>query len=154
MRDTKAIAVGYESVIREKELAFDAQLAATEIVRRCERRIGELVREGQGRGEIARVGDIGGTALVGQGFRGSVPGGSRGKDLLRHVTAVDPSTNGKMKSAELEAELEIKRLRSALAAVTCELADCYRLIGVLDSGQAVPGAMCLLRDLRRCRAGR
>jgi hypothetical protein len=87
VRDTKAIAVGYESVIREKELAFDAQLAATEIVRRCERRIGELVREGQGRGEIARVGDIGGTALVGQGFRGSVPGGSRGKDLLRPPSA-------------------------------------------------------------------
>jgi hypothetical protein len=57
VRDTKAIAVGYESVIREKELAFDAQLSATEIVRRCERRIGELVREGQTRGEIRRQGD-------------------------------------------------------------------------------------------------
>lgn len=52
VRNAKAIAVGYEAVIREKELAFDAQLAATEIVRRCERRIGELVREGQARGEI------------------------------------------------------------------------------------------------------
>lgn len=60
VRETKAIAVGYESVIREKELAFDAQLSATEIVRRCERRIGELVREGQTRGEIAKPGDIGG----------------------------------------------------------------------------------------------
>lgn len=52
VRDTKAIAVGYESVVREKELAFDAQLSATEIVRRCERRIGELVREGQRSGTV------------------------------------------------------------------------------------------------------
>lgn len=56
VRDTKAIAVGYESVIREKELAFDAQLSATEIVRRCERRIGELVRAGQKEGAILRRG--------------------------------------------------------------------------------------------------
>lgn len=54
VRETKAIAVGYESVIREKELAFDAQLAATEIVRRCERRMGELVREGQRDGTIRK----------------------------------------------------------------------------------------------------
>jgi hypothetical protein len=52
VRHEKAIAVGYESVIREKELAFDAQLAATEIVRRCERRIGELVRAGQREGTV------------------------------------------------------------------------------------------------------
>jgi len=52
VRDAKAIAVGYVAVIKEKELAFDAQLAATEIVRRCERRVGELVRQGQDRGEI------------------------------------------------------------------------------------------------------
>jgi hypothetical protein len=56
VREAKAIAVGYESVIREKELAFDAQLSATEIVRRCERRIGELVREGQRAGSIATRG--------------------------------------------------------------------------------------------------
>lgn len=56
VRDAKAIAVGYEAVIKEKELAFDAQLSATEIVRRCERRIGQLVREGQERGEIRRQG--------------------------------------------------------------------------------------------------
>ncbi|HEY5343499.1 MAG TPA: hypothetical protein VIJ66_07550 [Solirubrobacteraceae bacterium] len=43
-------------MIREKELAFDAQLSATEIVRRCERRIGELVREGQREGKIATRG--------------------------------------------------------------------------------------------------
>jgi hypothetical protein len=64
VRETKAIAVGYESVIREKELAFDAQLAATEIVRRCERRIGQLVREGQERGEIRTRGDDTRTDLV------------------------------------------------------------------------------------------
>lgn len=52
VRETKAIAVGYESVIREKELAMDAELSATEIVRRCERRIGELVNEGQQLGTI------------------------------------------------------------------------------------------------------
>lgn len=56
VRAERAIAVGYESVIREKELAFDAQLTATEIVRRCERRIGELVREGQRDGAILRQG--------------------------------------------------------------------------------------------------
>jgi hypothetical protein len=56
VRQSKAVAIGYESVIREKELAFDAQLSATEIVRRCERRIGELVREGQHEGTIAKRG--------------------------------------------------------------------------------------------------
>lgn len=38
------------------ELAFDAQLSATELVRRCERRIGELVREGQQEGTILKRG--------------------------------------------------------------------------------------------------
>lgn len=56
VRTTKAIAVGYENVLREKEMAFDAQLAATEIVRRCERRVGELVRQGQEDGTIRRQG--------------------------------------------------------------------------------------------------
>ncbi|HVX20933.1 MAG TPA: hypothetical protein VHB02_06280 [Acidimicrobiales bacterium] len=56
VRHTKAIAVGYENVIREKEMAFDAQLAATEIVRRCERRIGQLVRKGQEEGSIRAPG--------------------------------------------------------------------------------------------------
>jgi predicted ribosome quality control (RQC) complex YloA/Tae2 family protein len=50
-------AVGYEHVIREKEMAFDAQLSATEIVRRCERRVGQLVREGQEEGTIRKRGD-------------------------------------------------------------------------------------------------
>ena len=48
-----------EAVIREKELGFDAQLAATEIVRRCERRIGELTQRGPGRPkETDRVGSV------------------------------------------------------------------------------------------------
>jgi hypothetical protein len=46
------IEAAYKRMAREKELAFDAQLSATEIVRRCERRIGELVREGQRNGTI------------------------------------------------------------------------------------------------------
>lgn len=62
VRNAKAIAVGYESVIREKEMAFDAQLSATEIVRRCERRIRELVRIGQESGEIKGRGAIGQTS--------------------------------------------------------------------------------------------
>jgi hypothetical protein len=56
VRNAKAIAVGYEAVIREKELAFDAQLAATEIVRRCERRVVELVKAAQKAGEVRRRG--------------------------------------------------------------------------------------------------
>lgn len=52
VRESRAVAVSYESYLREKELAFDAQLSATEIVRRCERRIGELVRQGQRDGKL------------------------------------------------------------------------------------------------------
>lgn len=60
VRDARAMAVGYEAVIREKELGFDAQLAATEIVRRCERRIGELktftaVNAGQGKARMEEI---------------------------------------------------------------------------------------------------
>ncbi len=53
-------------MIREKEMAFDAQLSATEVVRRCERRVGELVRAGQEEGTVrppsqtvGRVGNYG-----------------------------------------------------------------------------------------------
>lgn len=56
VREQKHIAVVYETALREKELAFDAQLTASELVRRCERRIGELVREGQREGTIAARG--------------------------------------------------------------------------------------------------
>ena len=38
-------------------LSMDAQLSATEIVRRCERRIGELIREGQAEGTILKPGE-------------------------------------------------------------------------------------------------
>lgn len=68
VRNTKAIAVGYESVIREKELAMDAEMSATEIVRRCERRIGELVRTGQEDGTIAKRGSNTRTDLVGAAY--------------------------------------------------------------------------------------
>lgn len=81
VRQAKALAVGYESVIREKELAFDAQLAATELVRRCERRIGELVHEGQREGTIAKTGDIGGQPRPGGG--GIAGGNYRGNHLQR-----------------------------------------------------------------------
>ena len=54
VRRSRAVAVGYEAAIRERGLAVEAQLAATEIVRRCERRIGELVREGQANGTIRK----------------------------------------------------------------------------------------------------
>lgn len=89
VRDAKAIAVGYEAVIREKELAFDAQLAATEIVRRCERRIGELVREGQERGDIYRQGQGGGGDHQ-PGVRGSAPrdhDAARGQEDDRRTVA-------------------------------------------------------------------
>lgn len=79
VRNAKAIAVGYENVIREKEMAFDAQLAATDIVRRCERRVGELVRQGQDEGTITRRGSVG--ALPGP-RSGGQPGSKRGGDLV------------------------------------------------------------------------
>jgi len=80
VRETKAVAVGYESVIREKELAFDAQLSATEIVRRCERRIGELVRQGQRDGTVLSRGQ-------------TVGDRTRGCDLRRPHEAVGVSEN-------------------------------------------------------------
>jgi hypothetical protein len=70
---TALVAIGYESVIREKELASDALLSATEIVRRCERRVGELVRQGQEEGTIAGRGDVG---------RGRTPHLSKPSDIV------------------------------------------------------------------------
>jgi hypothetical protein len=58
------IEAAYKRMAREKELAFDAQLSATEIVRRCERRIGELVREGQRNGTVRTERQGGGKRLV------------------------------------------------------------------------------------------
>ena len=43
VREQKAVAVGIEAYVREKELAFDSQLSAQEIVHRCDRRIGQLL---------------------------------------------------------------------------------------------------------------
>ena len=44
--------------------ALGAQLAATEIVRRCERRVGELVKQGQEEGTVKTVRDGGPNTLV------------------------------------------------------------------------------------------
>ncbi len=58
VRSATAIAVGFESVIREKKMANDAQMAATEVVRRCDRRVGELVRARQEEGTVRPPKDI------------------------------------------------------------------------------------------------
>jgi hypothetical protein len=58
--EAKARAEAIHCYAVQAELGADAQLAAAEIVRRAERRIGELVREGQDLGEIRRRGDGGG----------------------------------------------------------------------------------------------
>lgn len=49
----------------QKELGHDAELSATEIVRRAERRIGELIREGQAAGEIRSRGEHVGNQYTG-----------------------------------------------------------------------------------------
>lgn len=59
VREWKSQAVGYEALLRQKGMAVEAQLAAAEIQRRCERRIGELVKHGQEVGEIRTSGDGG-----------------------------------------------------------------------------------------------
>lgn len=103
VRETKAVAIGYESVIREKELAFDAQLTATEIVRRCERRMGELVREGQAAGRISQRGQ---THLLGvEDDRRSVP------DLLGPggQTVADTQAMGDATSEAFEAAISASR---------------------------------------------
>ena len=63
----------------QKQLGKDAQLAATEIVRRAERGIGLAVRRGQQAGQIARRGDRGGRGAP--GVRGGNPGDARGDHL-------------------------------------------------------------------------
>ncbi len=52
VREFKAIALGLQTVVQEMDVAEAAQLSATEIVRRCERRIGQLVKKGQESGDI------------------------------------------------------------------------------------------------------
>jgi hypothetical protein len=51
--EAKARAEAIRCYIAQKELGKDAELAAAEIVRRAERRLGQLVREGQEEGVIA-----------------------------------------------------------------------------------------------------
>jgi hypothetical protein len=55
--EAKARAEAVRSYVAQKELGREAELAAAEIVRRAERRIGELTREGQASGEIRRRGE-------------------------------------------------------------------------------------------------
>jgi hypothetical protein len=54
--EQKARAEAIRCYMAQKELGHDAELAAQEIVRRAERRIGVLIREGQEAGEIRRNG--------------------------------------------------------------------------------------------------
>jgi len=63
----------------QKQLGKDAQLAATEIVRRAERGIGLAIRRGQRSGHIAKRGDRGGCGAP--GVRGGNPGDARGDHL-------------------------------------------------------------------------
>lgn len=108
VRETKAIAVGYESVIREKELAFDAQLSATEIVRRCERRIGELVREGQRNGTIsARIDNARGhrDGLVSPYEAAGVPENSRSA-LAREIYPMADASSEEFDQALVDAREE------------------------------------------------
>jgi hypothetical protein len=58
--EAKARAEAIRCYVIQKELGQEAELSAAEIVRRAERRIGELVREGQSAGQIRRRGDGGG----------------------------------------------------------------------------------------------
>jgi len=63
----------------QKQLGKDAQLAATEIVRRAERGIGLAIRRGQHNGEIAKRGDRGSRGAP--GVHGGNPGDRRGDHL-------------------------------------------------------------------------
>lgn len=55
--DAKAKAEAIRVYTVQKELGHDAELSAAEIVRRAERRIGELIREGQAEGTVLRRGE-------------------------------------------------------------------------------------------------
>jgi hypothetical protein len=55
--EAKARAEAIRCYVAQRDMGRDAELAATEIVRRAERRIGELIREGQSSGEISKRGD-------------------------------------------------------------------------------------------------
>lgn len=64
---------------KQLNLSKEIQMDAQEMVRRAERGVGAAVRGGQGRGEIARVGDIGGIGAP--GVHGGVSRSSRGEHL-------------------------------------------------------------------------
>jgi hypothetical protein len=79
VRDAKATFVCYEALIRENKLAFDAKLSATECVRRCERRIGELVKLGQEVGTIRSKSHNRPRPTV---HRGTIDGRARASDYI------------------------------------------------------------------------
>lgn len=55
VQDGIALGEALQAVARQRDLGHDAELAAAEIVRRAERRLAELVAEGQARGDIATL---------------------------------------------------------------------------------------------------
>lgn len=79
---------------QQKDMGHEAELSAAEIVRRAERRIGQLIREGQANGEIAKRGDIGGSFRSPDDVRGrhlETPKGIVGAD---DVTPIYKLTDG------------------------------------------------------------
>jgi hypothetical protein len=74
-----------------RQLGKDAQLSATEIVRRAERGIGVAIRRGQQAGEIAKRGEIGGRGAP--GTRGGASGSSRNQHLVRPAAAAGARNN-------------------------------------------------------------
>lgn len=61
--ETKAQAEAIRVYTMQKQLGADAQLSATEIVRRAERCIGLAIRKGQEEGRIGKAGDTGPIAM-------------------------------------------------------------------------------------------
>lgn len=54
--EAKSRAEAIRVYVQQKDMGHDAELAAAEIVRRAERRIGELIRQGQAEGQILAKG--------------------------------------------------------------------------------------------------
>jgi len=113
VRETKAVVVGYEALIREKKLALDAQLSASECVRRCERRIGELVKQGLEEGTIRSKRDSRPRPMVPAGTiddrpRASdyIPGGAKGYAEYRVMaSAADEQFEQAVEEARAEGNL-------------------------------------------------
>lgn len=87
-----------------KQLGKDAELAATEIVRRAERGIGVAIRRGQALGEIAGRGDVGGYV-----------GGSRSPRNEHLVRATDAA--GVKNASDLAEDRAVKALSGAMGGV-------------------------------------